>query len=209
MDGRDLSPHRAPVPVPLNVGAEATLTSTEKSVLAIITGDYRQGRQPTWTELAKRAEVRLGGLGAILAALELKRLIVRDLHGTRPYGEPPLPGHSADRVIEHEAAPAPPKPTEAELVQEHLRTKGVSRASEESPCLDDIIEEFKRQGTKVNPKPDHGGYMAGGKRLMRDQLLAQANRFRIMRGAPVWDSRRVRWPREDGTTQPLPAQAAQ
>jgi hypothetical protein len=178
------------------------MTETQKALADKIKADYAEGRQPTWAEMAQAAGVREAGLGYVILALEDLKVIVRDQHGIRPWGAQPLPGTAAPKAAEPEPAPAPKAKSEQDLIDEHVRTKGVSRAAEESPSLDDILEELKTAGRKVKANETGTLFEINGKRMWRDGLLTEANKLRVMRGAPVWDSRKVRWPRVDGTTEP-------
>lgn len=95
--------------------------------------------------------------------------------------------------------------TEAEQQEEidrHIAEKGVTRPVEiTEPWIDDIMAEIQRDGPVVLPTDDgHKGFTISGKPTDREGLVAQANRLRIMRGAPVWDFRNVKWERKPEPT---------
>lgn len=200
--------HRNSDPAP---PTDPVLTSTARALLNVIRQGYGDGRVPVWGELARLSGVKKGSLSFVLESLMSKGLVVRDEHGLRPAGKPPLP-ESMDSEIAKEAyeqivAELPanqrsaPK-TEDEMIAEHLATKGVVHASEEQPTGQQVLDEARRGGRKVAANKELSLFRVGpgaGARMWRDDLLAVANRQRIARGEKPWATTRVRWPNEDGS----------
>jgi hypothetical protein len=182
---------------------DGVLTPAQRDVLRAIRKNHGDGVHPTWESLKTMGGVRGGAIMAVLEALENRGLIVRDAGGIRPAGTAPLAIAPPRFAPPDDPPPRAAPKTDNEKILEFLAVKGASHASDESPTLDDITKLLKSDGkTLLTTSVGSTLYKVNGQKKWNYEVLTIANRIRQDRGLPVWDSRRVRWPRQDGTTEP-------